>query len=269
MPDEAFTYARRQPRNVEIGPLMRLDDGWLPPPDGIVVLRDVMIGNPMGLDDGWLPPLEPPMAPRDVEVTPPISHADARLPPSEASAETAAPDGGSEGIADHIVYLFYDEDDRLLYVGTSGVFPSRLEQHRHKAAWWTQTARVEIEHLPPAKPRSSGRRSSSRSTAPLSTAPTTFRRVPYSSGWPLGSESCPQDRAIAAERTSPRQRVVQPGSDLSTGSAQRGFRFRRNRLTANIEAVRDACSCGNPVQPATQGINVTALDQDDKTVASS
>jgi hypothetical protein len=33
------------------------------------------------------------------------------------------------------------------------------------------------------------------------------------------------------------------------------------------EAVHDACSCGNPVRLQPQGINVTALDQDDKTVA--
>lgn len=42
------------------------------------------------------------------------------------------------------VYRFFDENDRLLYVGLSMNFDGRLAKHRRKP-WWPQVARTEIE----------------------------------------------------------------------------------------------------------------------------
>lgn len=46
------------------------------------------------------------------------------------------------------VYLLYDADDALLYVGISVNGPARLAQHSGVQDWWTAVARAEFEHYP-------------------------------------------------------------------------------------------------------------------------
>jgi hypothetical protein len=44
-----------------------------------------------------------------------------------------------------LVYLIFDKDDRLLYIGSTMDLAGRMERHRLKAVWWPQMARVETE----------------------------------------------------------------------------------------------------------------------------
>jgi predicted GIY-YIG superfamily endonuclease len=43
----------------------------------------------------------------------------------------------------YTVYRLYNEEDDLLYVGCTKYLSSRLEQHRKKEEWWSETARIE------------------------------------------------------------------------------------------------------------------------------
>lgn len=53
------------------------------------------------------------------------------------------------------VYLYYDTDGRLLYVGATGQREKRGQQHARSAPWWHSVARAEFEHFngPHAKER--------------------------------------------------------------------------------------------------------------------
>lgn len=44
------------------------------------------------------------------------------------------------------VYRFFDADGTLLYVGCSGAFVTRMEQHRGERDWFTEIALVQVEH---------------------------------------------------------------------------------------------------------------------------
>lgn len=46
------------------------------------------------------------------------------------------------------LYRFFDADDQLLYVGISFNAAQRAMQHRHDKPWWTDVARMNVEHLP-------------------------------------------------------------------------------------------------------------------------
>jgi len=45
------------------------------------------------------------------------------------------------------LYRFYDTADQLLYVGISFNAAQRAMQHRDGKAWWTDVARMNVEHL--------------------------------------------------------------------------------------------------------------------------
>ncbi len=44
------------------------------------------------------------------------------------------------------VYFYYDDDDRLLYVGFTSRGHQRAKQHKTLATWWPLAARAEFEH---------------------------------------------------------------------------------------------------------------------------
>ena len=46
------------------------------------------------------------------------------------------------------VYLAYDREGRLLYVGITLGFRSRMGTHRASSEWWPETTRLEVEHYP-------------------------------------------------------------------------------------------------------------------------
>ena len=46
----------------------------------------------------------------------------------------------------HILYRFFAADGRLLYVGMTINPARRFEKHRGEKSWWSDVARVEIEH---------------------------------------------------------------------------------------------------------------------------
>jgi len=48
----------------------------------------------------------------------------------------------------HVLYRFYDDEDRLLYVGISLVLAQRFIAHRNTKAWWGKVARAEFSHYP-------------------------------------------------------------------------------------------------------------------------
>lgn len=48
----------------------------------------------------------------------------------------------------HALYRFFDERDRLLYVGESWSAPSRAKQHRAGQRWWKQVRRMTVEMHP-------------------------------------------------------------------------------------------------------------------------
>lgn len=45
------------------------------------------------------------------------------------------------------LYRYYDQDDRLLYVGIANEPFRRMAQHRHGKGWWTEVVRVDIEQF--------------------------------------------------------------------------------------------------------------------------
>lgn len=49
------------------------------------------------------------------------------------------------GDGKHMVYILYDADDRLLYVGITDRGPVRLVEHCRRKPWFPQVARVEFE----------------------------------------------------------------------------------------------------------------------------
>jgi hypothetical protein len=48
----------------------------------------------------------------------------------------------------HVVYRAYDRDGCLLYVGVSLNPLGRMSAHKASSGWWSQVARIDIEHLP-------------------------------------------------------------------------------------------------------------------------
>lgn len=46
----------------------------------------------------------------------------------------------------HALYRFYDHTDRLLYIGITANLPGRLTQHRDDKPWWSNVARIAVEH---------------------------------------------------------------------------------------------------------------------------
>lgn len=46
----------------------------------------------------------------------------------------------------HILYRFYDTADRLLYIGMTTNMATRLSEHRLSKNWWSEIARIELEH---------------------------------------------------------------------------------------------------------------------------
>lgn len=47
-----------------------------------------------------------------------------------------------------VVYRFRDAHGTLLYVGCSGTFGQRLDNHASSKAWFTQVADISVEHYP-------------------------------------------------------------------------------------------------------------------------
>ncbi len=48
----------------------------------------------------------------------------------------------------HALYRFYDEQDRLLYVGISLTLIIRMSSHRATKNWWRDVSRVRVQHYP-------------------------------------------------------------------------------------------------------------------------
>lgn len=48
----------------------------------------------------------------------------------------------------HVLYRFYDAEDRLLYIGMTSAFQSRFSQHRSYTPWFSEVARYAKEYLP-------------------------------------------------------------------------------------------------------------------------
>lgn len=48
----------------------------------------------------------------------------------------------------HALYRFYGHDDALLYVGITASLPGRLARHRGDKPWWSEVARISVEHFP-------------------------------------------------------------------------------------------------------------------------
>lgn len=46
----------------------------------------------------------------------------------------------------HALYRFYDAAGALLYVGITVNLPTRLTRHRDDKPWWTEVARITVEH---------------------------------------------------------------------------------------------------------------------------
>lgn len=47
----------------------------------------------------------------------------------------------------HVVYRFYDADDRLLYVGISVGFTMRMYQHANGRPWFRDVVTARLEHV--------------------------------------------------------------------------------------------------------------------------
>lgn len=49
---------------------------------------------------------------------------------------------------DQVLYRFYDDQDRLLYVGISNTWHQRFHQHEKEAGWFTHAARCTFTRYP-------------------------------------------------------------------------------------------------------------------------
>lgn len=47
-----------------------------------------------------------------------------------------------------VVYLAYNEQGELLYIGSTGNLPQRQATHRATSPWWPEVARWEVEQVP-------------------------------------------------------------------------------------------------------------------------
>jgi predicted GIY-YIG superfamily endonuclease len=48
----------------------------------------------------------------------------------------------------HVLYRFFDAEDRLLYVGITVGIAARLAKHEVEKSWYSQIARIAVEHFP-------------------------------------------------------------------------------------------------------------------------
>lgn len=48
----------------------------------------------------------------------------------------------------HVVYVAFDADDRVLYVGCSHNLPQRMRRHRQTSPWHSLVARMETTEFP-------------------------------------------------------------------------------------------------------------------------
>ena len=47
----------------------------------------------------------------------------------------------------HVLYRMYDVSRRLLYVGITANFDSRMDSHRGLKPWWQDVATIEVQHF--------------------------------------------------------------------------------------------------------------------------
>ena len=66
---------------------------------------------------------------------------------NEAQAERKAAREERERTRWHVVYKFYDADDRLLYIGISASLTARLNQHADDRSWFREVASARVEHV--------------------------------------------------------------------------------------------------------------------------
>ena len=55
---------------------------------------------------------------------------------------------GTGNKMNQVLYRFYDEQDRLLYVGISGSWNQRIHQHEKQAGWFSMASRCTFERYP-------------------------------------------------------------------------------------------------------------------------
>ena len=65
------------------------------------------------------------------------------------------------------LYRFFDANDRLLYVGISFSAVARASQHRSEKDWWSDVARMDVEHLPSRAAAEQAERDAIRAESPL------------------------------------------------------------------------------------------------------
>lgn len=46
-----------------------------------------------------------------------------------------------------VLYRFYGAKNELLYIGITGDFPSRLNQHSKDKPWWVEVQTITLEHF--------------------------------------------------------------------------------------------------------------------------
>lgn len=68
------------------------------------------------------------------------------------------------------VYRFYDETDRLLYVGIAVDLRARWARHRQQASWWTLSRRSDIQWFPDRVSAEEAETRAIRSESPLHNA---------------------------------------------------------------------------------------------------
>jgi predicted GIY-YIG superfamily endonuclease len=67
----------------------------------------------------------------------------------------------------HALYRFFDLRGRLLYIGLTVDLPARLTRHRLDKPWWSDVARVEVEHYPSRAAVAAAERSAIATETPL------------------------------------------------------------------------------------------------------
>jgi hypothetical protein len=82
----------------------------------------------------------------------------------------------------HVLYRFYDDRGRLLYVGVAADFLVRWRKHR-KRSWWPQVARMEIAHYPDRPRVLAAERDAIRTERPLHNVQHNTGPAEQLSGW--------------------------------------------------------------------------------------
>lgn len=103
------------------------------------------------------------------------------------------------------LYRFYDTDDQLLYVGITDRGPRRWREHMAHKPWWSDVARIDLEHIEGRRAAERAERQAIITEQPLhnivhARAKSTSRSDPSTPSWVNAHTCWPEQRGRFSDR---------------------------------------------------------------------